>query len=361
MATTHREYVRAISLHHDVVVLDAPREESPGAHRLFRVERVTEDGVRIVRVRFRRSPVPKTSLLLHLLAVLVAGRTIVRDGFRPDLVHGRYYFIALAAGALGRFLGVPVVLAEGSECYAVGLPWRIRQEARFAMRLADVLIPASESLRVLMEQYGIRGDFRVIPNPVDTSLFLPSPGVRARGGTRRLLTVARQVPVKGFPTLLEALARLCRVRDDVVLDVVGDGFAYATNRTLARQLGIEGHVTFHGFRPRQAVAELMRRADLFVLSSLSENCPSVLIEALASGLPVVATDIEGVREVVPKDMGVFFPREDPQALAEALAWTLNHVGNYDPWEMARYAQLNFGLEAIGRRLDTVYREVLAGR
>ena len=358
LATIHREHVRAIALRHEVLVLDAPREEA-ACRRLVQIDRTVEDGVRVVRVGFRRSPVPKTSLLLHTLAVLQAGRAIVRAGFRPDVIHARYYFIALAAGLLGRLLRVPVVMAEGSECYAVGLPPRIRLESRLAMRLADVLVPASESLRTLMEQHGIRGDFRVIPNPVDTAVFSPTPGRRRPREIARILTVARQVPVKGYPTLLEALARVARAREGIALDIVGDGPERQAHEALARRLGLAERVRFHGHRPREAVARLMREADLFVLASHSENCPSVLLEALACGLPVVASDLESVHEVVPKEMGGFFPAGDAQALAETLDWALDRREVWDPVELAAHARAHFGLEAMSERLDAVYREIVA--
>lgn len=361
LATPLREHARAVSLLNDVVVLDAPREAFSRDRAFFSV-REMDDGIPVIRSRFRQSPVPKTTYLLFLASVISACRRIVLEGFRPDLIHAHMYFVALPAIMLGRWLGVPVVITEHSECYAGRLQWRIRQEARVAFRLADAVIPVSESLRSLMEGHGIRGAFRVVPNPVDTGVFAPGavPPDPSRG-TKRLLFVGRLMPVKGIDVLLDGLALLRNVRQDFALDIVGDGDHRAEYESQARRLGLERLVTFRGFQPREVVADFMRRSHVLVLSSRSENCPTVLVEALASGLPTVASDVGGVPEVVPKTMGVFVPKEDPEALAEALGWMLGHLGDYDRREMATYARTNFSLEVIGQRVDAVYREVVAGR
>jgi glycosyltransferase involved in cell wall biosynthesis len=357
LATIHREYARAIALYHDVVVLDAPREEG-ACNGLFGVDDQVDDGVRVVRVRFRRSPVPKTTLLLHVYSCLAAYRQIVRSGFRPDLIHGRYYFTALAAVVLGKVFRVPVVLAEGSECFSVGLKGRIRLEAKFAMNQATVLVSVSETLRRLMEAHGIRGNYKVVPNPVDTRVFYPARPSPDPGRPRRLLTVARLMPVKGFPNLLQGVALLQQSRTDFSLDIIGDGSYCWEYESLARTLGLQRQVTFLGPRPRAAVADYMRQSRAFVLASVSENCPSAVLEALASGLPIVASDIPGIREVVPDDAGVFFPKDDPKMIADSISSVLDNLDHYDPAKLAAYAQSRFGAEVIGKQFDQIYRNVL---
>jgi glycosyltransferase involved in cell wall biosynthesis len=362
LATFHREHVRAISRYHDVVVLDAPREESTSIRKLFLVERSMEDTVDVVHAQYRRSPIPKTTLFLHVFSAVSAYRQIVRSGFRPDLIHAHMYFVALTAVVLGKLFRVPVLIAEHSECFATSLPGRIRMEAKFAMGMADMLIPDSHSLKAQMESQGIRGRFHVIHNPVDTEFFRPSP-IRTDPKERpsRLLFVGRLASVKGIPTMLRGLAILKQRRGDFTLNIVGDGDGRNEYESLARRLGLEREVVFHSNVPRESLAAFMRSSHAFVLSSLSENCPCVLIEALASGLPVITSDVGGVREVVPEGMGVFFPRENPKALADALSLVLDNLNSFDPLALAEYARDNFSLEVIGERIDSVYRQILARR
>jgi glycosyltransferase involved in cell wall biosynthesis len=362
LAMFHREHVRATALYDDVAVLDGPREETPGLPRWYTVDEGVEDGVRVVRAAYRRSPVPNTSLLVHVAAAVAAARRLVRAGFRPHVVHAHMYFVALAAVVLGRVLRVPVLVSEHAECFAGPMPTGILREIRFALRQADLILPDSGSLRRHMEAQGIRGRFHVVHNPVDAEVFHPGASTRRRDALpRRLLFVGRLLPVKDVGTLLKAVASLRRRRRDFVLDVVGEGERRAEYEALARALGLEGVVAFLGGRPRQAVADLMRRSDVFVLSSVTENCPCVLVEALASGLPVVTTDVGGVREVVPEDMGLFVPAQAPDAFAEGIDRMLDTLDAYEPEALAASARGRFGLDVIGRDVDAQYRRLLAER
>src|SRR5207245_987880 len=97
---------------------------------------------------------------------------------------------------------------------------------------------------------------------------------------------------------LEAFAQLVRDGRDLGLDVVGDGPGCETYAGLAHELGLDGRVVFHGLQPKEEVARLMRNAGLFVLTSRYDNNPCVLIEAMASGLPVVATAVGGIPEMI---------------------------------------------------------------
>lgn len=351
-----REHVRAVARFHNVVVLVASREPSAVSASVF-VEQAVEDGVRVLRMKYRRSPLPKTTGFRYLRGLLAVFRSIVREGFRPDLIHAHFYPAAFPALVLGKLFGIRVLLTEHSASYAVGLRGLTRLEAKLALGRVRLLIAVSESLREQMEACGVRGEFRIIPNAVDTRVFYPDPSQRAVE-PKRVLVAARLHPIKGLPTLLEGLAILARSRDDVVLDVVGDGELRPELVSLAGRLRLRQKVSFHGFQPREAMAAFMRRSHVFALSSHSENCPCVLLEALASGLPIVSSDVGGVREVVPKHMGALFPRDDAEACADALSSVLDRPEAYPPFELAAYARDHFSLEVVGAQVDEAYRQVL---
>src|SRR5262249_29460626 len=153
-----------------------------------------------------------------------------------------------------------------------------------------LIMPVSESLARAMQAAGVGGAYRVVPNAVDTTLFRPSPQHERRDGTR-LLTVGLLHAQKGIDVLLAAFARARRSLPSARLDIVGDGDARRDYEDLARRIGVDDAVRFLGFQPKTAIADLMRRADLFVLASRFENNPCVLLEAQASGLPIVATRV----------------------------------------------------------------------
>jgi glycosyltransferase involved in cell wall biosynthesis len=133
----------------------------------------------------------------------------------------------------------------------------------------------------------------------------------------RAITVARLDPVKDQPTMLRAIRRVVDVCPDFRLDIVGDGPDRSMLERLTRDLALEANVSFHGYR--RDVGTLLRRPQIFLLSSISEGIALTLLEAMAAGLPVVATDVGGNREVVePKVTGLLVPPRRPDELAEAV-------------------------------------------
>jgi glycosyltransferase involved in cell wall biosynthesis len=113
-------------------------------------------------------------------------------------------------------------------------------------------------------------------------------------------------------------------------------------------------VRFHGERPKQEVAELMRRADLFVLPSLFENLPCVLLEAMASGLPFVATRVGGVPDLLDGEYGVLTEPGDAAPLAAAIAGALDRLGRFDRGASVSLARERFGYDAFARIWTEIY-------
>jgi glycosyltransferase involved in cell wall biosynthesis len=148
-------------------------------------------------------------------------------------------------------------------------------------------------------------------------------GARKREGAR-LIFVGRLAAVKGLPVLIEALATVRAAHPDATLTLVGDGPDRAALAALAETVGVAKAVTFAGYRSQDEVARLLGEADVFVLPSFAEGVPVVLMEAMASGLPVVATRIAGVPELVEDgEHGLLAPPGDPDSLAAAIAALLS--------------------------------------
>jgi len=158
-----------------------------------------------------------------------------------------------------------------------------------------------------------------IPNGVDTERFCPRP--KPADETVRLVCAARLIERKGQHHLLRAVARLHeRSTRRVQVTLVGTGDAEAMLRDLAERLGLADAVTFRGFVPRAAMPAEYHAADIFVLPSQHEGMSIALLEAMASGLPVIVTDTGGTAELVRDgENGKIVPWADVNALTDALA------------------------------------------
>jgi glycosyltransferase involved in cell wall biosynthesis len=182
---------------------------------------------------------------------------------------------------------------------------------------------------------------------------------RPSGGAVRLLFVGRCVEQKGLPVLLDALGclRATRGLPPVQLDVVGDGPRRQAWQAQAGRLGLADQVQFHGWAARPALPAWYRRAHLFVFPSFEEGMPNALLEALASGLPLLATDIYGNRALVrPGENGLLVPPGDAAALAQALATLLaDPAGRAAMGQASRRLATQYGWAAVAEAYHALLR------
>ena len=330
-----REHAKAVGLRHRVMILHLAGWDRhlPAKWSVERIEQpAVSEGIPTYRVRYRLSPIPGAGSGLRYWSTWRAYDYLVAHGFRPDLIHAHVHASALPAALLGKAHGIPVVVTEHSTAFPRKLLGRRHiWEARLSFRLACRVLPVSRSLQRSIEEYGIHARFQIVPNAVDTRLFQPGPGGRTGAGPLKLLFVGSLADAhrKGMPYLLDALLMLREQRNDWQLDVVGDGPLRTVYEQHVRQLHLADKVTFHGRQAKPAVAWFMQQADLFVLPSLWENLPCVILEAMATGLPIVATRTGGVPEVVDERTGVLVEPGDARRLAGALAHMLAARHSFD--------------------------------
>jgi len=313
-------------------------------------------------VRYPHSPAP-LSYLGNVAAGLLGYRRARRSGFDPDVLHAHFFLAAIPAVLLGKLTGKPVVVTEQWSVFLPDDPATlsplVRRAAGFAFRRADLVMPVSDALRAGIEANGLEARFQVVPNVFDAALFHPPASRNGAGSPQRILSVGALYEAKGWEYLLEATALLARERRDFHVDIVGDGPQRAELDALRAQLGIEDLVTITGWRTKQEVADLMRVADLFTLTSRYDSNPCALIEALGTGLPVVATRVGGIPGMVPESAGLLAEPHDPQDIARQLRAALDAPERFDRAAIARAARERYGVEEVGRAFAAAYEEVLA--
>jgi D-inositol-3-phosphate glycosyltransferase len=237
-----------------------------------------------------------------------AWRRIAASPQPPDLVHAH----ALHQAARLRVGDIPVV---------INLPGEPNARYTRDLQRADALVADGWAAQQLPGKLG-RSIARV-PKGVDAERFRPD-GPRLREelhltGRRVVIAVTRLVPIKNIRLLVEAVA-IARARvAETHLLIVGDGPEGAAVRARAAELDLADSVTFAGSVPQRDTPAFYRTADVFALSSDFDNSPNAVLEAMACGLPVVATDVGGVREFVADRVGgAVVPPGDAAALAKAL-------------------------------------------
>ena len=206
-----------------------------------------------------------------------------------------------------------------------------------------------------------------MPKGVDAELFRPT-GANLRqalglADRRIVLSVGRFVPIKNMALLIEALAKMAPADPSLHLLLVGEGPELQSLKEQAARLDVTRAVTFAGYVPQAEMAPYYHTADLFALGSDFDNSPNVVLEAMACGLPVVATEVGGVAEYVAPRGGALVPRRDAMAMAGMLGDWMSSVERRraaGAFNRQRVLQ-EFSWRASASRLLDVYRAVLADR
>lgn len=247
-----------------------------------------------------------------------------------DLIDCHYVYPDGTAGVrMGRELGIPVVLsARGTDLNLYPTFGPIRTRIQQNLAACRHLICVCASLRDMAVELGMPSEkTSVIGNGVDVDLFRKSdPGEARRKlglppSGRILLSVGHMTARKGFDLVLEAFARL--TGPDLFLAIAGDGEERKALERQAEALGLRGRVFFPGAVLNRDLPDWYSAADLFVLASSREGWPNVLCEAQAIGLPVVATRVWGVPEIVDSpSLGILVEERSAEALRRALEQAL---------------------------------------
>ncbi len=275
-------------------------------------------GVRVHHIpiiKVKENYCPLHILSFFFAALLKTFKLNREEGY--DIIHAQFL---LPAGGVPYLLGIPyMVTCRGSDVpghsgQLKDLHKIIRPLQAAVLENARKVVALSNSLKSSIKSVYPNIKVKVINDGSDISRFV----YKERQGDRSftILTVSRLVEEKGIQFLLTALSKL---ESDFNLRVVGDGEVKGNLESLARKSGIADKVSFEGHLEGDALVDAYETADLFVLPSLSESFGLVAVEAMATGLPVVATRVGGIPGIVDENTGILVEPGNPIELRKAIA------------------------------------------
>ncbi len=350
--------VRVVAMHSP----GAKTQESIDAIEITRPRYLIPERLEILQQEGGGLPIMwRTNRLARLRVLpffLVQAAAIARLSRECDIIHSNWTLSAAAAWMGRSYHRRPIVVTvHGSDIFQAAKIPVIAQITRKTLTACDHIIAVGRSLAQATVQLGVSSQcIEVLPDGVDVTRYSPS--------TDRapvILFVGSLIERKGIRYLLEAWSQIASGYSHMQLVLIGEGSQRKELEQFTRSLGLAGRVQFLGAQPPAQVAEWMRRAQLFVLPSVEEGLGVVLLEALASGTPCVATDVGGIPDVVTPDVGVLVPPRNPEALADAIQSILSHQEHWG--ELSAHARQRaveqYSWEVIGARLMGIYRSVLA--
>ncbi len=375
----HR-HALAVSMKHPVAVLFVSADPAM-KDKMYETEYELENEISTVRVYYNNSlkNIPVVSSLIKFYRYLNAckiGIKVVNAKFGvPDISH--IHVLArtfLPAYYYNYFYKTPVVISEQWSGY---LPedgmykgFFKKMLTRIAIRKASAVTTVSQSLKNAMLSHGLKNNYSVIPNVVDTHLFYAAsqnkkPAYAIASAAKKDKFIFLHVSnlydrAKNISGMIKAMKKLSEKRDDFEFHIVGDGEERTELEKLAEKLQLlNKNIFFLKKKTSPEVSEMMRNADLFLLFSNYDNMPCVMVESLASGLPVVGTSIHGIKEHVKEGRGILVAPGDENAFCDAIVSAMNNIASYDKMKMSAYAKENFSYEMVSEQFDRVYQKVKA--
>lgn len=197
----------------------------------------------------------------------------------------------------------------------------IKPLVRLIWKKSFAVVANSGGLRELALKTNSKQEIGVIPNGIDINQFIKSKvhKVESQNGKFKVICVTRITPRKGVRYLIEAFKKLSQKSDNISLQIIGDGDEKNDLEKLVKDLGVEKGVEFTGLVPHEKLPPYFEQADVFVLPSLNEGMSNSMLEALATGLPLIATDTGGTKELIEEGRNGFIVRmKDAGDLADKI-------------------------------------------
>lgn len=290
--------------------------------------------------------------------------------WKPDILHSHLFHANIISRITRLIVPIPILISTAHNINE-GRRWR-EIAYRLTDRLADLTTNVS---RAAVERYIRVGAVPAskiifIPNSIDTEIF--SPDLEVRNKIRQQLNledkfvwlaVGRLEEQKDYPNLLQAFARIVREFPETILLICGKGNLQSELEVLTEQLKIQQRVRFLGIR--SDIRDIMNGVDAYVMSSAWEGMPIVLLEASAVGLPIVATDVGGNREIILDDRsGFLVPPKDDRTLGVKMQ-QLMKLSTSERWQMGqvarKYVEANYSIERTLSKWQQVYHRMLESK
>lgn len=276
----------------------------------------------------------------------------------PDILHAHNYQAGYAAFFLSKKYNLPYIITEHSSIF---LQEKLSSSqidiAKIAFKDAAKIIAVSEGLKKALQNYTDQ-PITTIPNLIDTSFFQINPQ-KNTDEKFRLIAVGDLVKIKCFDILVQAIANLdLKKKEKIHLQIIGEGSERKVLEALIKKHQLTNQVFLLGEKKREEVAHLLNQSDAFVLPSSFETFGIVLIEAIASGLPVIATMCVGPEEIVHQKNGILIPINDVNALKNAIEKMQLTHHNYDSLAMRKEIINKYDNTTIANQLKKIYETFL---
>lgn len=345
-----QRHAEAAALHDEVTVVYVHPDEQ--AKDKYDIERTTENGVDTIRIYYKKRGKLRSAWRYYracLKGLQLTGK--------PDLIHVHVLTrMGLVAFRQKRLHGTPYIITEHWSRYLPGNDfsgWLRKKLTRKVVRNAKAVTTVSEILAQAMQNHGLNHpNYQILPNVVDVNLFKPIPH---HNEVPKIVHVSCfEDQSKNISGLLEALKVMKDKGDSFQAVLIGEGMDLEAMKQKAVQLELTDRVRFTGLLQGQTLVDELATGDFFVLPSNYETGGIVLLEAMACGLPVIATHVGALPEIVDESNGILVPAKDTAALVEAMDQCCHTYYNYKVDDLRNKIEERYSKEKVGELIHQLY-------
>jgi glycosyltransferase involved in cell wall biosynthesis len=327
-----------------------------------KIQLAFEDGIKTYRANTyflknsKISEMNSVRLTLKYLKIIIKENSI-------QLIHSHVCYPAGFIAAISKKLNyIPYVITEHMSYIASYAKkpynWIL---FKYAYKNAEKVITVSKFLQKELQELGFIFNGEVIGNLVNLSDYSICQRDRRKNEFNILfIGLMDKTEIKGLQFFIPALAEYIKnnTQFDIRFNLAGDGVKRKSYENMCQELGIADNCHFYGGVDKSTIPEILKDNDFLVLPSLKETFGSVLIEAMAGGKPVLATNCGGPNEFVNENVGILVERGSIEALKNGIDSMINKYDEFHPEYIRNYVMNNYSYEAVGNKLKTIYNYIL---
>lgn len=273
-----------------------------------------------------------------------------------DVIHAHFIESAYLGAKLKEHSGIPLVVTEHSSRLKGKLDDYTKEKLTFAYNYADKVTTVSQSLSdILYSKFNVKSE--VIPNIVDTAIFKLKESETEGIESFDFASTGNLIPGKGMDITIRAFSKIAELNPHSNLFIFGQGSEKDNLMNLVEELELTQRVKFLGLVKREVLREYYRKCKVFVLASYGETFGVAYIEAMAMGLPVIATDCGGPSEYVNSGNGLIIPVGDEDRLVEAMLKIIENYAQYDGMKISQDITKKYSELTNAKTLEGIYKEV----
>ena len=348
-----QRHAEAVSLLHQVTSLHIITD--PNCKQSFEIEKKEINGVSTIigYIKQTRNPILKVYLFFSIY------KNILKEIEQFDVVHlNVLYPFGIFALHLKWFRKKPFIISEHWTGYQTHSTNTVSLIQKFTSTIrtknANFVCPVSKNLENSMVLNGLKGNYKVIPNVVDTETFVPKENINDR---LTMLHVSSMVNVhKNVEGILNVVSKLKENIPNFQLYLIGNNSN--SYNSLITDLNLNQNVIVIDQIDHSRIAHYMQQSDIFILFSNYENLPCVILESFSCGLPVISTNVGGIAEYFPDNFGQLILKNDKIALLKAITSYHNTDAKHSKIKMHKYVKSNFSPAIICNNFTELYNKSL---